>query len=159
MSKLWDVDFGGGAVNRYTDEQYQGLLAAGLLDGLTAHLVVTIDDLREAAASKRRELVNGSATINVGERSISTWIDAESRGSATALVLASSLSPGLTAPWKASDGNFYTLTAAEIVALALGMMAYVQACFAAEADVLAAINAGAITTLDEIDAAPWPTGQ
>lgn len=62
MSKLWNVDFGGGAVNRYTDEQYQGLLAAGMLEGVTAQLVVTADMIR-AEAQRRIVALTGAADL------------------------------------------------------------------------------------------------
>jgi len=114
--------------------------------------------LAEYAAGKRRALVNGAATINVGERSIPTWLDPESRGAVTGLVVASTLVEGLTAPWKGADGDFYTLTTAEITALALGMMGFVQAAFATEAAVIAAIDAETITTAAAVDAAAWPAG-
>lgn len=44
-------------------------------------------------------------------------------------------------------------------ALALGMMAWVQACFAAEAAVLAGIEADppTITSFEDVDSADWPT--
>jgi hypothetical protein len=62
MSKLWNVDFGGGAVNRYTDEQYQGLLAAGMLEGVTAQLVVTADMIR-TEAQRRIIALTGAADL------------------------------------------------------------------------------------------------
>lgn len=113
----------------------------------------TVADLIAYAAEKRRALANGSTTVNVGSRTIPAWVDAESRGAITGLVVASGVIPDLTAPWKGADGAFYTLDAAEITALALGMMQYVQACFAAEAQIVAEITAGTIATTAAIDAA------
>jgi hypothetical protein len=113
----------------------------------------TPDELKAHAADKRRALVNGSTAIDVGTRTIPAWVDAESRGAIMGLVVASGAVPNLTAPWKGADGQFYVLTASEMQALALGMMQYVQSCFAAEAAALDAIDAGTITTLDQVDAA------
>lgn len=117
----------------------------------------SVDQLVTCAADRRRSLANGSATISTGARSIPTFVDAESRGSITALVVALNFAPDLSTPWKGSDGEFYTLTPAELPAFALGMLQFVQACFAAEEIVKAAIAAGTITTFEEIDAFAWPS--
>lgn len=60
--------------------------------------------------------------------------------------------PAATIRWKGTDG-FTTLDAAGVTALALAVGNHVQACFAAEAEIDAAITAGLITTLAEIDTA------
>ena len=60
--------------------------------------------------------------------------------------------PGATITWKSENG-FVMLDAAAVTALAAAVGAHVQACFAAEAAVVAAIAAGTITTPAEIDAA------
>ncbi len=114
-------------------------------------------NLSEYAATKRRALTNGSASINTGVRTIPVWVDPESRGSILGLVVASGIVPDLTAPWKGADGEFYTLATAEMPVMALGMMQFIQSCFATEAAILAAITAETITTTAEIDAAEWPT--
>lgn len=116
----------------------------------------TVAELKDYAASKRRQLVNGAALINVGARSIPTWVDPESRGSVTGLVVASNIVPNLTSTWKGSNGAFYTLSTAEIAALALGMMQFVNDCFDAERVIAAAIDAATITTADQVDGASWP---
>jgi hypothetical protein len=112
--------------------------------------------LSDYTAQKRRDLVNGYALIDVGERSIPTWVDPESRGAITGLVVASGIVPDLTAPWKGADGHFYQLTTSEIVALALGMMQFVQDAFAVEATLIGAIGSGVITQAFQIDGANWP---
>lgn len=117
----------------------------------------TVDELKAYAAAKRRDLANGSTSVDVGGgRIIPVWTDPESRGSILGLVVAAGMDPNLTAEWKGADGVFYALDASEITALALGMMAYVQACFTTEAAVLAEIIAETITEFAEIDAADWP---
>lgn len=113
--------------------------------------------LADYAAQKRRALENGSAIIDIGETSIPVWVDPISRGSILGLAFAAfGPVPNITTMWKGSDGQFYELTTAEIMALALGMMAYVQECFAVEAAVLLDIGDDTITTTAQIDAADWP---
>lgn len=113
--------------------------------------------LRAYTAQKRRDLVNGSAVVDVGERSIPTWVDPESHGAITGLVVASGIVPDFTAPWKGADGVFYELTTSEITALALGMMTFVQEAFAVEAGLQAAIESEVITATFQIDGAGWPS--
>jgi len=60
--------------------------------------------------------------------------------------------PEATIRFKALTG-FATLDAEAVTAVALAVGAHVQACFAIEADVLEAIEAGTITTTAAIDAA------
>lgn len=112
--------------------------------------------LSEYTARKRRDIVNGYAVVDVGERSIPVWVDPESRGAITGLVVASGIVPDLTAPWKGADGHFYQITTSEIVALALGMMQFVQDAFAIEATLIGAIGSGVITETFQIDGANWP---
>lgn len=63
--------------------------------------------------------------------------------------------PEATIAFKAS-GGFATLSSAQVIAIATAVGAHVQACFAAEAAINAAITAGTITDFAEIDAADWP---
>jgi hypothetical protein len=117
----------------------------------------TQEQLQAYAAEKRRAVVFAGTTIDVGEgREIPAWTDPESTGAITALVVASQLNPALSTEWKGSDGTFYEIDAAEMLALALGMMAHVQAAFQCEAVVLAAIAAEGITSKAQVDAAAWP---
>lgn len=118
-----------------------------------AAAIPTLAGLLAYAADKRRALANASTSVNLGSRTIPVWTDAESRGAVTGLVVASQIVANLTAPWKGSDGTFYVLTASEMVALALGMMAYVQSCFAKEAAVITSILSASVTTLAGVDAA------
>lgn len=59
---MWEVDFGGGAVSVYTEEQYQGLLAVGLLGGTTSRRLVTGDMIR-AEAQRRIIALTGAADL------------------------------------------------------------------------------------------------
>ncbi len=63
--------------------------------------------------------------------------------------------------WKTADGSFFPLDAATIIALSDAVLAHVDGCFRREAEVLAAIAEGDVTSLEEINAAftdvaaPW----
>lgn len=108
-----------------------------------------------AAVTARRQQIEGGTAIVGG---IPVWIDAESQGKLTGAALGASLDPAVTIHWKGSDGTFYTLTGPQVVALAQGAMAYVQAAFAREGDLLAQIAAASdLAALQSIDiAAGWP---
>jgi len=55
------------------------------------------------------------------------------------------------AGFKAADGTFVTVNAAQMTGLYNGVVAHVQACYAAEAAAAAAINGGTITTYAGVD--------
>lgn len=55
--------------------------------------------------------------------------------------------------WKFADGSFRMVSNADFIALSNAVREHVRSCFAIEAGVLAQIEAGAITTTEEIDAA------
>lgn len=117
------------------------------------------DELKLYAQTKRFALANGSAQINVGDRSIPVWTDTASQTAILGLLPAAQADPEFVLTnWKGSDGNFYDLTSSEIIALWQGGMTFVGTCFNAEAAVGAAIDAGTITTYAAIDAYAWPTG-
>lgn len=117
----------------------------------------TMAELFALAAERRRAVVNGGTAIATSGGTIPAWTDADSQGAITALVVAAQMIPDIATGWKGRDGRFYPVTAATIVDLALGMMAFVNQAFAAEAAVLTAIEAGTITTTAQIDAWEWPS--
>jgi hypothetical protein len=61
--------------------------------------------------------------------------------------------PSATIQWKLANGSFVSLSAAQISAIATAVAAHVQACFAAEATLVAGIAAGSITTKAQVDSA------
>lgn len=108
-------------------------------------------DLVAYAAAKRYEVETGGIVINGA--AIDTSRDSQSM--ITGAYAYSQANPGETIQFKAM-GGWVTLDAATMAAIATAVGAHVQACFAAEAAVQAAITAGTITTTAEIDAAGWP---
>lgn len=113
-------------------------------------------DLKEHAATKRRALVNGAALIQIESQSIPAFVDPESRGAALGLAVASQLDASLVAPWKGADGVWYSLDASEMLPFALGILAFINAAFAAEQTVGDLISAGNISAREQIDLHPWP---
>jgi hypothetical protein len=57
-----------------------------------------------------------------------------------------------TTTFKTADGKFVTVDGAQMTAIHAGVVAHVQACYAAEARAVAAINTGTISTWDAVDA-------
>lgn len=113
--------------------------------------VVTTAELGDYAADKRRAVIAAGTTVTVGGTAIPTWADSDTQAALTALVVATTMTPTLTTSWRGRDGNFYPLDAAGIVALATGVMTFVQTAFNIEAAAVAAINAGTATTVAHVD--------
>lgn len=109
------------------------------------------------AAAKRWQVETGG--IVVSGASIDTT--RESQAMITGAHAYAQANPEATISFKAA-GGFVTLDAATMIAVASAVGQHVQACFAREAAVVAAITAGDVTTTAEIDAAftdvaaPWP---
>lgn len=101
------------------------------------------------AAQKRWEKETGG--IVFGGMVIST--DDRSKIMISGARVAAEADPNFTTQWKGADGSFVTLVAAMIVAISNAVSTHVSNCFALEAQVLAQIEAGTITTATEIDAA------
>lgn len=106
----------------------------------------TADDLRAYAASRRfmietRGIVVGAATIDTSRNSQSMI------AGALAYVQASDAA---SVDFKAASG-WTTLSVAEVKTIALAVAGHVQRCFAAERAADEAIDAGTVTTFDEID--------
>ena len=118
----------------------------------------SVDQLIAYAADRRRSLANGSAVISTGTRSIPVWTDNASQTAVLALLpRAQADSNFVRKNWKGADGNFYNLTAAEIIAIYYGGLEFIGTCFDAEAEITSRIAAGTITTFEEIDAFAWPS--
>lgn len=112
-----------------------------------------VADLIAYAAAKRFAVETGG--ILVGGAKVATDRDSQAMiGNAFAYVTASGAA---SVRFKAASG-WVTLSADQIKGLALAVGAHVQAAFAAEDDLDAAINGSppTVTTTAQIDAAPWP---
>ncbi|KFI30414.1 prophage tail fimber assembly protein [Haematobacter massiliensis] len=107
-----------------------------------------------AVTLRRQEVESGTATI----AGVPIWIDATSQGKLTGAAIAAGLDPAMSLVWKGSDGEFYQLDAAAVITLAQGAMAFVQAAFAREGQLLAEITAAPdLDALSLIDIATgWP---
>ena len=152
-----------------THDDNQDVPASAYGDGVTIVSLVTdievgspvptLDHagLKACAREKRKSVIAGGCTVTVDGIAMPVWADADTISALTGLSLMASANPALTASWKARDGQFYDLTAADITTLATGVATFVQAAFAAESAVVADIDADNITTADEIEAADWPT--
>lgn len=118
---------------------------------------LTASDLLAFAAFKRRAIVNGGCVVAVDGLQIPIWADDKTIATLTALMVRASADPNLIIPsWKARDGQFFELNAADIATLANGLFAFIQAAYGVEGAVAADIAAENITTIDEIEAAGWP---
>jgi hypothetical protein len=109
----------------------------------------TKDQLKAYAAQQRYAHTIGGVTVN----GMPVVTDMNSQ---TAIVGAYNMAvnnSGFSTRWKAADGTFTTLNSAAIIALAVAVGTFIADCFAAEATIDAAIDAGTTTTLAQIDAA------
>ncbi|MCF1502901.1 DUF4376 domain-containing protein [Afifella sp. H1R] len=110
---------------------------------------LTKDELKVEAARLRWETEEGGMIFN----EIELRTDTASQGKYTAAALAATLDEDYTVRWKCGDGCFVTLDAPTIIAMAQTVRGHVQACFDAEAGVVAGIEDGSITSLAQIRAA------
>jgi hypothetical protein len=110
-------------------------------------------ELAEIAARLRRRTETGGITAPLGSASIAMPSDRETQSQLAGAAAFAQANPGATIQWKLADGSFVALAAAQIVAIAVAVATHVQACFAAEASVAAAIAAGTVTTVAQIEAA------
>ncbi|WP_273794315.1 DUF4376 domain-containing protein [Brucella intermedia] len=106
-------------------------------------------DLPAYAAQKRWEKEVGGLEIN----GLTVATDDRSKTMISGARVAAQNDANFTTDWKAADGTFVTIDAAAVIAISDAMLMHVSNCFAIEAQVLAAIKAGSITTRAQIDAA------
>jgi len=107
---------------------------------------LTVDTLKAYSAAVRFSKETGNITL-MGS---TVYTDRESQSLIMGAYVSSTRDPNFIAKWKTPSG-FVTLDAAAIDAIASAVSTHVEACFAKEADVSAAIDAGTITTLAQID--------
>lgn len=108
--------------------------------------------LPEYAADKRWRVENGGIYFH----GIHIATDDRSKTMIMGARIKSNIDPNYTVGWKGADGTFFTITAAQIIAISDAVLAHVDSCFATEAEIISAINSGEITTTEQIDNWRWP---
>lgn len=96
---------------------------------------------KDTVAAKRFERETAGLTYGGME----VYTDRTTQMKLTGVALRAYQDSTYTVDWKLSDGTFKTLTAAEIVAVASAVADYVQACYARESVLVAAVDAGTYT--------------
>ena len=122
--------------------------AAAIAMGPAPYVAPPAVDL--ATIRARRDQAIATGTVTVGDAPILT--DDTTQQRLTAAALAVTLNPSATIRWKCADGCFRVLDAAQVIAMAQAVRAYVQACYDREAEMLAALDAGEPVDPD----AGWP---
>ncbi|WP_054308909.1 DUF4376 domain-containing protein [Mesorhizobium sp. 1M-11] len=133
-------------------EQTEAALAAVLASlGLTLWPLPLKAQLSAYAAEKRWRIETGGITVGGARLDTSR----ESQSMITGAYAYSQANPEMSISYKAASG-WVVMNAATLATIATAVGTHVQACFAAEAEVASAIEAGTITTQAAIDAANWP---
>lgn len=106
-------------------------------------------DLRARAKQRRREVEEGGITLPNGAQIDTDNVSQSKLDGALSLASLSGLGAQFATKWKCANGEFRTVTQADLIALALAVGTHVQACFQLEADLSAAIDAA--ETPEELD--------
>lgn len=127
------------------------------LDATRAPAAPTVVQLLAYAGERRWRAETGGITVG----DIAVYTDDRSKMMLIGARAAAEANPGFTTRWKTIDGSFVVLDATTLIALSNAVLAHVDACFAREADVQAAILEEEVTTREAIDqafadvSAPW----
>ncbi|HEV2501593.1 MAG TPA: DUF4376 domain-containing protein [Mesorhizobium sp.] len=119
--------------------------------GLTVWSLPLKAQLVAYAADKRWQIETGGITVGGARLDTSR----ESQSMITGAYAFSQANPAASISYKAASG-WVVMDAATLAAIATAVGTHVQACFATEAAVAAAIEAGTIKTKAQVDAANWP---
>lgn len=114
--------------------------------------VPTADDLIARAAEKRWEVEVGG--VAWGDQIINTDRDSQTKLLAEFVAMGARLRVD-GEPWKFRAGA-RPISNAEMAAVVVTARTHIANAFGVEAEIAAAILAGTITTVEEIDAAAWP---
>lgn len=113
----------------------------------------TAAELKAYVRARRWDVENGG--ILVANVPIAT--DDRSKTMLIGSRLAAMAAPAsYTTPWSAMDHTTHQFDAAQVIAVSDAVLAHVLACFNLQGSLLAAIEAGTVTTREAIDAAGWP---
>lgn len=110
---------------------------------------LTQAELKAFAADKRWRVETGGI-VRLGMP-----IPTDDRAKLLLLGASSGMADADTAPYNVGTSSV-TLTGAQYKALYAAIFAHVQACMARQVEIMAAIDAGTITTTAQIEAATWP---
>lgn len=112
------------------------------------------------ANAKQSALSASGTSVNVGTTDTPQMIHADTDPGSLALLSGAAtvagVNPSQTFHWVPANDQPITLTAAQITALFIAVSAFIQSTFSALASVIAAINSGTITALDQVDNPPSP---
>jgi hypothetical protein len=128
----------------------------GNIDAL-ADIVAAMSSPAAYANAKQWALAIGGYTVTIDGVGLTFSTNVASQ----ALIIGKAVrlgqpNPPATVNWQFGPGDFATISAADFLAAAVKIADFVQATFDALELVLADVDAGAITTTAEVDAAAWP---
>jgi Domain of unknown function (DUF4376) len=139
------------------NEQTLLQILAGVCPGLVAQFPA---GLIAYAQSKQQAIAAGGVTVNVG--AVGSPLNVEASTDTASLIMlqgAASLAqiaPTQTFTWVRNNGATVSLTAAQVTQIFGAVATFVQSTFLALSQVVAAINAGTITTRAQVDSPPSP---
>src|SRR5262245_26508074 len=139
----WPRDLAG----NQTDAELQSVLQ---VHNLFANLAYYAADARW-----RKEQAGMTVTVTTGTFPIKTDDRSQAKINGVRLIadIKGALPAGTTTPWAAADGNIYTLGIDDVLSMSDQLQQYVNACFATYASVVSDIDAGTITTRQQVDEA------
>ena len=108
--------------------------------------------LKDYAASVRYRKESAGQTIDVGGGlMVTATTTTASQSKISTAAQQAQLNPNFSAQWKQQDGSFVTLNATQLLRLNELVTNHVEACYGTEKECCDQIDAGAITTTDQID--------
>ena len=108
------------------------------------------DQLKAYARDRRWRKEQGGLTLSSG---MPILTDDRAQAKVNGVMAAAARNAGFATKWHAADGSVHDMTAAQCIAMSDELQAHIDGCFAISAEVVNQIDAGAITTRDQIDAA------
>lgn len=115
--------------------------------------VVSKEQLISHAANSR--FLKETGGILVGGITVTT--DDRSKQMVLGARVAADANPAFSTPWVGADGSVTVINAATMIDISNAVLAHVAACFSTFAQVKEDIEAGTVSSLEEIDAAFFPS--
>lgn len=158
MSGISKVDIGGVLVDVPTpnlpDRALRDAWALGEGNVIVLDPAKLTTSLKAKAAGRRWQAETGGCSVNLGAGPMT--IPTDDRAKLLLLGTSVSMADSATAPYVV-NGVSITLTGAQFKTIYAAVVAHVDACFTAQTALLAAIDAGTVTTVAAIDAWAFPT--